>query len=473
MRRLRLRSLQARLALRLAVTFLVASAIAICVLIYRAYDTADTLNDRELSLRAADLAGHVAADTAGRPLLRLSSSLTAAYAAAGDEDVYAIRASDGHLIAASPERFGGLVAAWPPPTGDPSFFRLGDIGTSRRDYYGLSVALDSAAGPVWIAVARAAGGNALVEALLQDFVVDIAWLIPVLVAVTLGIAVLAIRSGLKPVERASHLAATIGPNAISRRLPESDVPSEVAPLVAAVNRALDRLEQGFVMQRQFTANAAHELRTPLAIVSAAMEAMDQTDELVQLRGDVARMNRLVEQLLRVSRLDAIALDVSGCVDLNEVAHSIVAAIAPFAIAQRRTVGLSGGDRAVYVKGNADAIADALRNLVENAISHSPPGEEVGIVVSRDGSVAVIDRGLGIAPADRERIFDRFWRSRDARTGGAGLGLAIVNEIMRAHGGSVAVGDNPGGGAVFTLSFPLASERDLIASSFGGAERARR
>jgi signal transduction histidine kinase len=444
---------------RLAATFLLASAIALGVLIYRAYDTADTLNDRELSLRADDLARHVAPDRSGQPVLRLSSALTAAYATAGDEDVYVIRAGDGHVVAAWPEVFGERVAAWPPPTGDPSFFRLSDIGTGQRDYYGLSIALDSAAGPVWVSVARASGANALVEALLQDFVVDVAWVIPVLVAATLGIAVLAIRSGLRPVQRASRLAAAIGPNAMSTRLPEEDVPAEVAPLVAAVNRALDRLEQGFVMQRQFTANAAHELRTPLAIVSAAMEAMDQTHEIPKLRSDVARMTRLVEQLLRVSRLDAIPLDVSGTADLNEVAGCVVAAIAPFAIGQHRTVGLSGTDAPVLVRGNADAIADAIRNVVENAITHSPPEDEITVSVSRDGSVAVGDRGPGVPASHRKRVFDRFWRGRDARSGGAGLGLAIVSEIMRAHGGTVAVSDNPGGGAVFTLSFPPANGRE--------------
>lgn len=103
-----------------------------------------------------------------------------------------------------------------------------------------------------------------------------------------------------------------------------------------------------------------------------------------------------------------------------------------------------------MSADADAVADALRNLVENAVAHSPSGTEVTVAVHPDGSVSVSDRGPGVAPEDRARVFDRFWRGQGERQAGAGLGLAIVAEVARTHNGTVEVGDAPGGGAVFIL-----------------------
>lgn len=447
-----LRSLQLRLVVRLAVLFAAGSAAIVGILLWRAHETAGSLGDRELSLRAADLAKHVSIDPQGRAHLTLPAPLQEAYAATPASDIFAVRDSGGHLIAAMPETFGPLVAHWPTPTDDPSYFHLAGISGNAEDYYGLGITLDSAAGPVSIWVARAAGATAFVHSLLAEFVFDVAWVIPLFMLLVLAVAVLAIRGAMKPVREVSDIAAAIGPAATSVRLPSAYLPSEIVPLVSAVNRALERLEAGFAVQRQFTANAAHELRTPLAIVTGALEAMESTDEVAKLRADVARMNRLVEQLLSVARLDSVALDVSQAVDLNEIAKEVVAALAPWAVAQGRRLSFAPADSSVVITGNGHAIADALRNLVENAVTHGPLGSEVTVATSAEASLSVADHGPGVAEADRERIFDRFWRGKSAAVHGAGLGLAIVAEIMKAHGGRVSVSPGPDGGAIFTLAF---------------------
>ena len=452
----RFRSLQFRLAVRLVAVYIAATAVAAGMLVYQAYDTADTLDSRELSLRAADLARYISVDSKGTAQLNLPSKLAAAYEAGSGADIFAIRGSGGQTIAASPSSFGELVAGWPVATDEPSYFHLNDFGSGSQDYYGLSISLNSKAGPLSISVARSAGADALMHSLLREFVLDIAWVMPLLVLITLGVGIFAVRNGLKPVRAVSEMATAIGPSTTSIRLPDENLPSEIIPLVVAVNHALDRLEQGFAVQRQFTANAAHELRTPLAIMTAALDVMNGNGDISKLKSDVARMNRLVEQLLRVARLDAIVLDVSGTVSLNEVSSGTVTTMAPWAFAQKRAIAYDGPDQPVQVKGNVHAIEDALRNLVENAILHSPPQTEVVVSVRQDGSVSVADQGHGIPPEDRERIFDRFWRGRGGTSLGAGLGLAIVKEIMRLHRGNIRVDNNPNGGAIFTLCFCLAA-----------------
>ena len=468
----RFRSLQLRLAVRLAILYVAAAAIAVGLLVYQAYETAGSLNDRELDLRAEDLARAIVTDSGGQPRLDLPSKLAAAYAAAPEDDLFAIRDANGRVIAASPAEFGERVSKWPPAKGEPSYFRLSGVGAEEvgtESYYGLNVALQTSAGPMWISVARTEGSDALIESLLREFLFDTVWVIPLLMLATLAIGIFAIRNGLKPVREISQKAASIGPDATSIRLPEQSLPTEILPLVVSINRALDRLEKGFAVQREFTANAAHELRTPLAIVTSALETMDGNGELKKLRTDVARMNRLVEQLLGVARLDAIALEF-GTVDLNKIASSVVAAMAPWAIAQHRTIAFIGSEQPVKVNGNAHALEDALRNLVENAVLHTPYGTEVTVTLDCTGRIEVADHGSGVPRKDRENIFKRFWRSSGERNEGAGLGLAIVSETMRAHRGGVSVADNPGGGAVFTLSFPSlrVGEPKMAGRGFAGS-----
>jgi signal transduction histidine kinase len=199
--------------------------------------------------------------------------------ASAETDLFIVQDDAGHIIAAEPPDF---VTATGGPTGEeitPHYFRLEQFGPNQEDYYGLRMRADSAAGPLPVTVARASDADALAYALLRAFVRDIAWMIPLFAAATLAIGVWSIRQGLRPVLAASKRAADISPGAIAVRLPDENVPSEIQPLVAAVNRALDRLEEGFAIQRQFTANAAHQLRTPLAILTAGLDNLEDGDGL--------------------------------------------------------------------------------------------------------------------------------------------------------------------------------------------------
>jgi signal transduction histidine kinase len=208
------------------------------------------------------------------------------------------------------------------------------------------------------------------------------------------------------------------------------------------------------------------------MVTAGLQQLKGNGELTKVRNDVARMNRLVEQLLRVARLDALALDLSDTVDLNAVAADAVAYMAPLAVRQQCSLGFQGPERPVIIKGNRHAIEDTIRNLIENAIAYTARETEVAISVDARGSVSVADRGSGVQPEIRAHIFERFWRGKATRGSGAGLGLAIVQEIMKAHRGSVEIKDNPGGGSIFTLTFPLFAENNSFAGQHA-AEKPRK
>jgi two-component system sensor histidine kinase TctE len=449
--RLRLRSLQAQLAIRLAAVILVATALGVGAIVYEGMNAADALGNEQLARRAGELAQYVAADSDGTLHLELPARLDQAYRAPGRTEIYAIRAGDGRLVAASEPELADMIAQSSTPGTAPHPLRLEEFGATGQDYYGLVVSVASPAGPLTVLVARASDADALAQALLQEFVGEVAWVIPLFAAATLAVGVWSIRRGLGPVRLASERAASITPDRSGVRLPVEALPAELTPLAAAVNHALDRLEQAFAVQRQFTANAAHELRTPLAILTAGLEALEDSPEVSKLRDDAARINRLVAQLLRVARLDTAPLDTNTVIDLRTTAAACVEYLAPWAIERGRALGFEAPeDRPVRVHGDAGAVTDALRNLIENAVTYAPAGTEVTITVDPMGHVSVSDWGPGVAAADRAHIFERFWRGRGARHTGAGLGLAIVAEIARAHGGTVEVDQAIGGGALFTL-----------------------
>jgi signal transduction histidine kinase len=243
---------------------------------------------------------------------------------------------------------------------------------------------------------------------------------------------------------------------LSVRLDTAELPTEIAPMVAAFNQAMDRVEEGFEIQRRFTANAAHELRTPLTVISGALENLGSEADTRALRNDVERMTRLVNQLLQVARLDSGVLDRSELIDLKSCATNVVDYMAPLAIDRQRSLALTGTDSPVFIQGNQQAVEDALRNLIENAINHTPIDTEVKVNVSDDYVIEVSDQGPGIDKDLGAQIFERFSRAPSNRAPGTGLGLAIVMEVVKLHEGKIEYINKSEGGACFRMIFGQSS-----------------
>lgn len=205
----------------------------------------------------------------------------------------------------------------------------------------------------------------------------------------------------------------------------------------------------------FSADIAHELRTPLAVLRAHLDSLENQNENDQLLQDVDRITRIVEQVLAKSRIEAIEVGPGDVADLAEISASVGRYLAPLVIREGRSIEVIGATAPVLINGNTFALEQALRNLVENALKYSARGSTITIEVRKPASIRVIDRGRGVPIDQRDVIFERFHRA-DRRGAGSGLGLSIVRRAVEAHGGRVSVEDAPGGGAVFVMCFGAAS-----------------
>jgi two-component system sensor histidine kinase QseC len=254
--------------------------------------------------------------------------------------------------------------------------------------------------------------------------------------------------GLSPIERISGEVAERAPHLLAP-IDTSAVPAEILPLVRSLNSLFGRLQQAFERERHFTADAAHELRTPLAALKtqAQVALRGQTDEERQAAVErviqgVNRTTRLVEQLLTLARLDPEQCVFEGArVDLRSVAVATLGELAADAIAKDIDLSLEPGVPCV-IKGNTTMLEVLLRNLVDNAIRYSSAGGRVAVEVLEEDARAVLqvtDSGPGITPQERERIFERFYRGQNVEASGSGLGLSIVQRIAELHHARIALG----------------------------------
>jgi signal transduction histidine kinase len=274
---------------------------------------------------------------------------------------------------------------------------------------------------------------------------------------------------LAPIERITSVARDIQATDLSRRIELGGPEDELRRLADTFDAMLARLDAAFGAQRQFLADASHELRNPLAIIrtnldvaladpDADPEELRQSLVVIQRASD--RMSHLVDDLLALARGQALAV-LSEPVDLGAAVAD--ASDELFLPAKRRDITL---DRTivpgVVVSGDYDALKRAVSNLLENAVRYAPPGSRVRLAVGSERSrawVSVSDEGPGLAPEDQRRVFDRFWRADKGRSraeGGTGLGLAIVRQIANSHGGEVQLQSRVGVGSTFTIWLPVAA-----------------
>lgn len=330
----------------------------------------------------------------------------------------------------------------------PEFFRLplphgGSIavGTFRFEKSGY---------PLVVQTARSDRFSELAAEAIYPAVFETAIVLAVgTLLITFLAAILALRKSTERIRRYCLLADRIKPDNLHERLCVSAVPIEIAPLVEAFNRALDRIEVAYRVQQRFVANAAHELKTPLSIIRAQVDLDSNAAHRQRLLADIDAMTRNVQQMLYLSQVQDLGNYRFQDVSLKRVIEDVIAAFQGYPGLVGKSLEIVGEEQGM-IRGDEAILFTAVRNLVENAIRHSPEGGVVEIgLCARE--VWVRDYGSGFDPKTKHLLFERFWRADASHTGGSGLGLSIVAEIARAHGGKVAA-ELPcdGGGSLFRL-----------------------
>lgn len=298
-----------------------------------------------------------------------------------------------------------------------------------------------------------------------------AWLLLSVTALTLGLSLYLARTIVRPLRMLAIAAHRVrlgrSREVVVPRLP--DRRDEIGALARAISDMSTALRRQIDATEAFAADVAHELKNPLASLRSAVEVLDRVDKpelreqlLGVIRDDVGRIDRLITDIADASRLDA-ELSRTGFqpIDAAALCDGLVAAYGISVPARGVRVARHGETRPLFIEGDASRLAQVLRNLIDNAISFSPAGGEVGVELARSGSgvvLAVSDRGPGVPPANRRDIFRRFYSERPAGEDfgrHSGLGLSIAGAIIAAHGGQIVVEDAPGGGALFRVILPAA------------------
>ena len=384
----------------------------------------------------------------------------------GDKDntYYQIISPDGNLISGDafiPDLPAGTNLEVEPPFYDGNIdgrpVRCGAIGVTLPD--GKKRAI--------IKVAETIAGR---MQLIQNIVLGVS--IPQLVLIMLSaLAVwLGVSNGLAPLGRLKEAVESRNPTDLSP-VPEDTVPREVKPLVVSINNLLDQLQEDRESQKRFLSNAAHQLRTPLAGLKTQTElALRQTDphevmeSLQQISTSAGRATRLAQQLLALARVEpSVFKNVShDALDINKIAREATRELVVQSMAKQIDLGFENSPQPEIVAGDRASLYEMMFNLIENAVFYTQRGGRitVSIQAGEKGPVfAVEDNGPGIPPAERQRVFERFYRVLGNKVSGSGLGLAIVREIAEAHEAEVILKDGAEG--VGTLAEVYFKKADVL------------
>jgi heavy metal sensor kinase len=318
-----------------------------------------------------------------------------------------------------------------------------------------------------IAVVRVGMSEMSMQRTMSTFMLTMAALFPLALILASGGGWFLAHRALKPVDRMTQTARRIGAGQLHARLDLSGANDELDRLAETLNEMLGRLEAAFTEMRQFTADASHELQTPLTILRGEIEIAlrskrsqeEYVDVMKSALEEIERISLLVEGLLLLARSDAGVLKMD-CkpLDLMIVTEEVLNQLAPLASSKPVTLVL-GHVEPLQISGDPVHLRRLLFNLVDNAVKYTPPEGSVRVSIDREDGwarLSVADTGIGIPAQDRDRIYQRFFRSADARSaqGGSGLGLSIVKSITEAHGGRIDLETSQGKGSIFRVYLPL-------------------
>ena len=437
------------ITLRLAITSLLAMLLQLTIVVARAYLDEDDLNRSYVTREARTLIRGMQQSTEGESLRRFP---VPPHYLGQHADAYAFRilTETGTVVA---EHNGAKLAQLSPWRVRPSRtqdFWLVDLDANEKLYVAGGLRQRVRGQEVWVEVATWADPDRVYLGILAAVGLDEVWLpmIP-LVVLTVGVAVFSVRRSLAGLVRAATTAEEITPTDRSKRFDLSGMPREAAIFAFAINELLDRVGSLVAAQRMFIARAAHELRTPLAVMMLELgRSSVRTD---RLQGDVQGMSNTVDRLLTLARLESIEGPEIRELNVGLIAMELVDRLKDLASRTGHHIDIAVEEPA-SVEGDAAAIREALRNLIENAIRHTPPGTSVRVRVGPAGSVVVEDSGPGLGGEAAEDLLQPFKKGH-ASTEGAGLGLAIVKLAVDLHHGVLQIGRSASGGARFSLNFP--------------------